>query len=67
MNVDITPGLADVSRTSGLCGNFDGDSDNDGETEPHPRTSSFRLLKEESLIAHRFVRLRFITTDEQLH
>ena len=53
MNIEIHPGLADQFATSGLCGNYDGDSSNDGEREIHPRTSRFYLLLETSLQKHR--------------
>jgi len=53
MNIAINPGLADQYATSGLCGNYDGDSSNDGERDIHPRTSAFHLLRETSLQEHR--------------
>ena len=53
MNIAIYPGLADQYATSGLCGNYDGDSSNDGERDIHPRTSAFHLLRETSLQEHR--------------
>jgi len=54
MNVDITPGLADVKSTSGLCGNFDGNATNDGETEPIPGVNYFQRLKEKYAVQHRY-------------
>jgi len=35
IDVFIHPGLADIERTSGLCGNFDGDWTNDNDTLRH--------------------------------
>jgi len=54
MNVDIIPGLADVSKTSGMCGNFDGEKSNDNGLDMHPHTSSFMLMDEESVNRHRY-------------
>jgi len=54
VNVDITPGLADIGSTSGLCGNFDGNRDNDGRKEPIPRLTDFSRLIEEDAKLHRY-------------
>jgi len=50
MNVRITPGLIDYTSTSGLCGNFDGNKNNDGEKD----SFGWQILKEISLKDHRF-------------
>jgi len=62
VNVDITPGLVDYEQTSGLCGNFNGDSTDDGKLEAIEGYPQFMRLKEESAKEHRYmiiVRLEF--------
>lgn len=54
MNVDVTPGLGDEYKTSGLCGSFDGNPANDGNTKPHPRVGLFQILDDASEAEHRY-------------
>jgi len=54
VNVDITPGLADIGSTSGLCGNFDSNTTNDGRKERIPRLTYFWRLIEEDASLHRY-------------
>ncbi|XP_052767965.1 uncharacterized protein LOC128208441 [Mya arenaria] len=49
MEVDIYPGLPDKGSVDGLCGNFDGNSENDVEISSTPIIASFYPIKESSL------------------
>ncbi|XP_052218802.1 von Willebrand factor D and EGF domain-containing protein-like [Dreissena polymorpha] len=75
MNVHVTPSVADFNKTSGLCGSFDGNINNDrlkrpGSTDNDPNRSWMvqakdNLFNENVVLSHWEDQYRFCTCDSK--